>query len=82
MLPLSLGGVVCPNLTVYGTTNLRVVDTSIFPLIPAAHLQAVTYAVAEKAADLIRGVVSVGAGPAERVPGAPFYAWLMCAFGI
>jgi len=48
MLPLNLGGVVDSNLLVYGTDNLRVVDTSIFPLIPAAHLQAVTYAVAEK----------------------------------
>ena len=55
MLPRSLGGVVDSNLTVYGTSNLRVVDTSIFPLIPGAHLQSVVYAVAEKAADLIKG---------------------------
>ena len=49
MLPLEQGGVVDPHLVVYGTQNLRVVDASIFPLIPAAHLQAVVYGVAEKA---------------------------------
>jgi len=48
MLPLEMGGVVDSNLLVYGTQNLRVVDASIFPLVPAAHLQAVVYAVAEK----------------------------------
>jgi len=56
MMPFQLGGVVDPDLVVYGTKNLRVVDTSIFPIIPGAHLQAVAYAVAEKAADLIRGI--------------------------
>ena len=50
MLPLALGGVVDSHLRVWGTQNLRVVDASIFPLIPAAHLQAVVYAVAEKVA--------------------------------
>ena len=48
MLPLNLGGVVSPELLVYGTQNLRVVDSSIMPLLPAAHLQAVVYGVAEK----------------------------------
>jgi choline dehydrogenase len=48
MMPLGLGGVVDPDLLVYGTTNLRVVDASILPLVPAAHLQAVVYGVAEK----------------------------------
>lgn len=48
MMPQELGGVVDPDLRVYGTRNLRVADTSIFPIIPAAHLQAVTYAIAEK----------------------------------
>jgi choline dehydrogenase len=55
MMPRALGGVVDANLTVYGTANLRVVDSSVFPIIPGAHLQAVVYAVAEKAADVIRG---------------------------
>lgn len=48
MLPLEQGGVVDPRLRVYGAQNLRVVDAGIFPMIPAAHLQAVVYAVAEK----------------------------------
>ncbi|KAL3419794.1 Pyranose dehydrogenase 1-like protein 1, partial [Phlyctema vagabunda] len=54
MLPRELGGVVDTHLRVWGTKNLRVVGAGIFPLTPAAHLEAATYAVAEKAADLIR----------------------------
>ncbi|KAI6382365.1 hypothetical protein MCOR25_000665 [Pyricularia grisea] len=54
MLPLEDGGVVDTELRVYGTTNLRVVDAGIMPLLPAAHIQAAVYAVAEKAADLIK----------------------------
>jgi choline dehydrogenase len=48
MMPLAHGGVVDVDLIVYGTSNVRVVDTSIFPLVPTAHLSAVVYAVAEK----------------------------------
>ncbi|KAI1209556.1 GMC oxidoreductase [Annulohypoxylon truncatum] len=48
MLPLSLGGVVDPSLRVYGTRNLRVVDAGVIPLLPAAHIQAALYAIAEK----------------------------------
>ncbi|MCJ1293077.1 hypothetical protein MMC34_004630 [Xylographa carneopallida] len=58
MLPLDMGGVVDPTLLVYGTQNLRIVDASIFPLVPAAHLQAVVYAVAEKAADIIKSAAA------------------------
>ncbi|KAI4158477.1 MAG: hypothetical protein LQ342_007397 [Letrouitia transgressa] len=54
MLPLEQGGVVDPRLRVWGTQNLRVVDAGIMPMIPAAHLQAVVYAVAEKAADIVK----------------------------
>lgn len=48
MMPLELGGVVDPELKVYGTCNLRIADASIMPLIPSAHLQASVYAIAEK----------------------------------
>lgn len=54
MLPLKLGGVVDPNLLVYGTANLRVVDASIMPLEVSSHLMQPTYGVAEKAADIIK----------------------------
>ncbi|KAL8906000.1 MAG: hypothetical protein Q9207_002285 [Kuettlingeria erythrocarpa] len=56
MLPRDKGGVVDQNLVVYGTGNLRVVDASIFPVIPQANPMSTVYAVAERAADLIRGV--------------------------
>jgi len=52
MLPFELGGVVDSRLVVYGTSNLRVVDAGIMPIIPAAHLQAAVYAVAEKVSSL------------------------------
>jgi choline dehydrogenase-like flavoprotein len=48
MLPRDLGGVVDSNLRVYGVQGLRVVDASIMPLLPAAHLQATVYGIAEK----------------------------------
>lgn len=43
------------DLRVWGTGALSVVDASIMPLIPATHLQLTVYAVAEKAADIIKG---------------------------
>jgi len=55
MMPRELGGVVDPELRVYGVRGLRIVDASILPVIPAAHLQATMYTVAEKAADVIKG---------------------------
>lgn len=54
MMPALLGGCVGSDLTVHGTRQLSVVDASIIPLIPATHLQATMYAVAEKAADIIK----------------------------
>lgn len=54
MMPKELGGVVDAELRVYGTKNLSIIDASILPVIPAAHLQASMYAVAEKASDIIK----------------------------
>ncbi|KAK3996779.1 putative GMC oxidoreductase [Cladorrhinum sp. PSN332] len=54
MLPLEFGGVVNPRLMVYGTSNLRVVDAGVIPLLPSAHIQAAVYAIAERAADIIK----------------------------
>ncbi|KAK7685401.1 hypothetical protein QCA50_011264 [Cerrena zonata] len=47
-------GVVDPELKVKGTKGLRVVDASIFPVIPECHIQAAVYIIAERAADLIK----------------------------
>ncbi|KAL8759407.1 MAG: hypothetical protein Q9199_000776 [Rusavskia elegans] len=53
MMPLENGGVVDTRLKVHGVNGLRVVDASIFPMIPRGNIQSSVYAVAEKAADLI-----------------------------
>lgn len=54
MMPKELGGVVNERLVVHGTRNLRIVDTSIFPLSPRGNIQSSVYAVAERAADLTK----------------------------
>lgn len=46
--------VVDPSLRVYGIENLRVVDASIFPSIPASHTNSVVFMVAEKVADMVK----------------------------
>lgn len=48
------GGVVDRKLKVYGVKGLRVADSSIIPLIPATHICNTVFAIAEKAADLIK----------------------------
>ncbi|KZL73666.1 gmc oxidoreductase [Colletotrichum incanum] len=55
MMPREWGGVVDSKLSVYGVEGLWVVDASIMPILPAAHTQATVYAVAEYAADIIKG---------------------------
>lgn len=83
MMPQELGGVVNSNLIVYGTQNLRVVDTSVFPLIPAAHLQAPAFAVAEKAADLIKGPNATNISNSANMPAGPgLMAWIMHRFNL
>ncbi|KAF7366011.1 Alcohol oxidase [Mycena venus] len=53
MMPKALGGVVSPELMVYGTTNIRVADASILPLSVFPHTTLGLYGVAEKAAHMI-----------------------------
>ena len=48
MMPLELGGVVSPELLVYGVKGLSVVDASVIPLVPSTNLCATVYAIAEK----------------------------------
>ncbi|KAI8287905.1 hypothetical protein K4K60_011793 [Colletotrichum sp. SAR11_57] len=50
LLPRDDGGVVDADLKVYGTTNLRVVDNSIIPIILSGHIQTAAYGIAEVAA--------------------------------
>lgn len=54
MMPKNLGGVVDAGLQVYGVKKVTIIDASIMPMIPGTHLQATVYAIAEKAADIIK----------------------------
>ncbi|KAK4151697.1 GMC oxidoreductase [Chaetomidium leptoderma] len=54
MMPKHLGGVVDEKLLVYGVKGLSVIDASVMPDLPGSYTQQTVYAVAEKAADLIK----------------------------
>jgi len=54
MMSRDLGGVVDEDFRVHGTSNLRVVDASIFPMQISAHPAATLFGIAEMAADVIR----------------------------
>ncbi|KAF7340579.1 Alcohol oxidase [Mycena sanguinolenta] len=58
MMPKELGGVVSPELLVYGTTNIRVTDASVVPLSVFPHTTLGLYGVAEKGADMILKAVT------------------------
>lgn len=61
MLPRASGGVVDADLIVYGTANLRVVDASVIPLQISANPTCTIYAMAEKAADMIKAKWGIAA---------------------
>ncbi|KAH8896811.1 GMC oxidoreductase [Thozetella sp. PMI_491] len=63
MLPREDGGVVDPTLRVYGTSNLRVVDASVFPVQISAHIQTAIYGIAERAAEAI---ITEASSPCKR----------------
>lgn len=74
MLPLAQGGVVDSDLHVYGLANVRVADSSVFPIQFAAHLMAPTYGLAEQAANIIRSQYNNPVLPSNSNPstsGAP-----------
>ena len=54
MMPRHELGVVDSKLIVHGTTNIRIVDASVFPLVPLGNIQPTVYAVAERAADMLK----------------------------
>lgn len=53
LLPRKDGGVVDTRLKVYGTSNLRVIDASIMPVLVSAHITTAVYGIAERGAELI-----------------------------
>jgi choline dehydrogenase len=56
-----------PELRVRGVDRLRVVDASVMPVLPRGNINAPTIAIAERAADLIRGRAPAGdTRPARR----------------
>ena len=54
MMSRELGGVIDSKMMVYGTSDLRVVDASAIPFEVNGHPTSTIYAMAEKAADLIK----------------------------
>lgn len=64
MMARELGGVVDYEFVVYGTGNVRVVDAGVLPMQVCGHLAATIYAVAEKAADVIKARYAAGSSGA------------------
>ncbi|CAD6962296.1 unnamed protein product [Tilletia controversa] len=65
-LPEDMGGVVDRNLLVYGTSNLRVIDSSIPPISVSAHLMTATYGIGEIGAQIVKDARAVANGTAQN----------------
>lgn len=65
----AIGTVVDADLRVLGLGGIRVVDASVMPMVPRGNTNAPTIAVAERAADLIRGVTPLRAAAAPSGAG-------------
>jgi choline dehydrogenase len=61
----AIGSVVDPDLRVLGLDAIRVVDASVMPTVPRGNTNAPVIALAERAADLIRGATPLKAGAEE-----------------
>ena len=66
----AMGSVVDAELRVQGVESLRVVDASVMPAVTRGNTNAPTIAIAERAADLIRGVAPLSAREQTAAAGA------------
>lgn len=71
MMPKKKGGVVDAQLKVYGTSNVRVADSSVYPFEFSCHLGAATYGLAEQAADMIRKQYNIPESTASASASSP-----------
>ena len=67
----AMGTVVDEELRVIGLDGIRVIDASVMPLVPRGNTNAPVIAIAERAADLLKGATPLGAeGAASAAGGA------------